>query len=203
MTAALARRDDMPAPAPRKRTRSRKYSSAPLAVVPPVEQLGPAMLGCTEKQRRFVLELRDGPVGYGSEVRAARAAGYGGPASTDNAMKVEAHRVLHNPNVQAALREVGARIVRAEAFQSIRNVVEIARDLKHRDCLKANLAIMDRGGFAVETTHNIKVEHEHTHRHSLTADQVTARILELAARAGVDVAKLPPTIDAVAEELPA
>src|SRR5262245_53850422 len=104
---------------------SRKYSAAPLAVVPDEADLGPAMRKLTEKQRRFVLELRDGPAGYGSEVRAARAAGYGTATSTDLALRVEAHRVLHNEKVQAALVEVGHKLISVGAFQSIRTTVEI------------------------------------------------------------------------------
>jgi len=147
---------------PKKRSRrKRKYSSAPLVpALPDEETLGPCMRALTEKQRRFVLELRHGPAGYGSEIRAARAAGYGKPTSSDLVLRVEAHRTLHNPKVQEALREVGGKIIRAEAFQSIKNTVAIANDLQHRDCLKANLALMDRGGFAVETSHHVTVEHK-------------------------------------------
>jgi hypothetical protein len=142
-------------PPVRKRDRRRKYSSEPLARVPPESELGQKMLALTSKQRAFVLELRHGPAGYGSEIRAARAAGYRG---NDASMKVTAHNVLHNPKVQAALVEVGGKIIRAQAFQSIRNTMEIANNLEHRDCLKANLALMDRGGFAVETHHTVTVE---------------------------------------------
>jgi phage terminase small subunit len=140
-----------------KRVRRRKYSSEPLAVVPPLESLGPAMRALTEKQRRFVMELREGPIGYGSEVRAARAAGYGTPTSTDNALWVQAHQTLHDPKVQEALREVGGKLIRAASFQSIRNVETIANDREHKDCLKANLALLDRG-FPIETTHRVTVE---------------------------------------------
>jgi hypothetical protein len=143
-----------------KRRRSRKYSVEPLAIIPENdESLGPCMRLLNAKQRRFVWELRYGPVGYGSEVRAARAAGYGTATSSDGSMRIMAYQALHSPRVQDALREVGHRIIRAEAFQSIRNVTAIANDLGHKDTLKANLALLDRGGFAVETHHTITVEH--------------------------------------------
>jgi hypothetical protein len=145
-------------PAKRRRHRSPKYSSTPLAEVPDTADLGPRMLACTPRQRQFVLELRHGPAGYGSEVRAARAAGYGTPTSSDLSMRVLAHQALHNAKVQDALREIGGKVIRAEAFQSIKNTIAIANDLAHRDCLKANLALMDRGGFAIETTHHVVVE---------------------------------------------
>jgi phage terminase small subunit len=157
------------------------------------------MRALTPKQRRFVLELQRGPAGYGAAVRAVRASGYGTPTSSSTALRVEAHRVLHNPKVQEALREVGGKIIRAEAFQSIQTTAAIARNVKHRDCLKANLALMDRGGFAVETVHRVEVDH--SHRHSVEATpQVLERIRELALAAGLNPAALPPTIDATAEE---
>ena len=139
-----------------RRRRPQKYSAAPIAVVPAEDSLGPCMLALTQKQRQFVVELCHGPVGYGSEIRACKAAGYQG---TENSLKVTAHQVLHNEKVQAALREVGGKIIRAEAFQSIRTTAEIARDIAHKDRLKANLALMDRGGFTVETIHHVTVEH--------------------------------------------
>jgi hypothetical protein len=143
-----------------KRRRRRKYSAEPLAAVPDEASLGPAMLALTPKQRQFVLELRHGPAGYGSEIRAARAAGYGAASSSDLYLRVQAHQVLHHPKVQDALREVGGKIIRAGAFESIKTTTAIANDLNHKDCLKANLALMDRGGFAVETHHLVTVEHK-------------------------------------------
>jgi phage terminase small subunit len=192
----------MTAPAIRKpkRRRSQKYSAAPLVREIDEGSLGPAMRVLTPKQRRFVLELQRGPAGYGSAVRAVRAAGYGTATSSSTAMRVEANRVLHNPKVQEALREVGGRIIRAEAFQSIQTTAAIARNPKHKDQLKANLALMDRGGFGVETVHHVEVAH--SHRHSVEATpQVLERIRQLALAAGLNPAALPPTIDATAEEI--
>ncbi len=84
-------------------------------------------------------------------------------------------------------REVGHRIIRAASFQSIRNTIEIANDLKHRDCLRANMALMDRG-FPIETTHHIKVERTPDMIVVATAE-VLERIRQLALRAGLDPVK--------------
>lgn len=144
-------------PAKPKRYRSQKYPGVPTAVVPPDDELGPAMLALTPRRRQFVMELARGPMGYGSEVRAARAAGYSG---NDDVLWTATTKIIHNQKVQDALREVGGKMIRASAFGAIRNTERIANDLDHKDCLKANLALMDRGGFAVETHHTVTVEHK-------------------------------------------
>lgn len=140
------------------------------------------MKALSPRQRQFVMELREGPIGYGSEVRAARAAGLGGPDPSDATIKVRASEALHDPKVQEALKEVGGKLIRAASFQSIRNVETIANDLAHRDCLRANLALLDRG-FPVETTHHVTVEH---------VDSTKQAMLELAMfrRLGVPREKL-------------
>jgi len=179
-----------------KRHRSQKYPATPLVGIIPESELGPAMLGLDERARRFVLELRHGPAGYGSEARAVRAAGYTGNAAT---LKKRATRLIHDARVQQALREVGYRFIRAAAFQSIRNVEKIANDFEHRDCLKANLALLDRGGFALETVHNVNVTHET--KVVVATEKVLERIRILAEQAGIDAKALPPTIDLKAEEV--
>src|SRR5262249_39108346 len=95
-----------------KRYRSRKYSAEPVALMPDLEALGPAMLALNERQRRFVLEYVNGPsLGYGAATRAARAAGY-----KDGAVRVTACQLLHHPKIQSALHEIGGRRIRAAAF---------------------------------------------------------------------------------------
>jgi phage terminase small subunit len=140
-----------------KRRRSRKYAAIPTVAVPDESELGPAMLALSPKRRLFVLELANGPAGYGSEIRACRAAGYSG---NDDTVKANAYRLVHHDGVQAALREVGAKMIRASAFAAIRQTERIANDVEHRDCLKACLALLDRGGFAVESHHTVTVEHK-------------------------------------------
>jgi hypothetical protein len=182
MVAAAARRKETPRP---KRRRRQKYSTAPLAPDNDAsESYGPAMRSLSPMQRKFVLELRHGPAGYGSEIRALKAAGYGKPHSTEATLYAMTNHVLYNPKVQDALRELGGKIIRAEAFVSLKNVATIARDLSHRDCLRANLALMDRGGFAPETIHNIVVEHRTDYTKQALEELATFR------RLGVERARL-------------
>jgi len=63
-----------------KRVRRTKYSGQPTVVLLAADELGPAMLGLNEQQRRFVLEL-------------ATTAG----------------RLLRSDKIQAALREIGIK----------------------------------------------------------------------------------------------
>jgi phage terminase small subunit len=176
---------EQPRPARPQRFRRRKYSAKPLATVPDVDALGPAMLACTPKQRRFVAELAAGPLGYGSEVRAARAAGYGKASSTDVYLRVIAHQVLHSPRVQDALLEVGRKVITGETLQCIENVRAVANDSKHRDYLKANLELLKLAGFVVMTEHKVTVERS-PQMIVVATEAVLKRIAELAARAGLD-----------------
>jgi hypothetical protein len=87
-----------------RRRRRQKYSTAPLAPDNDASaSYGPAMRALSPMQRRFVLELQHGPAGYGSEIRALKAAGYGKPNSTENTLYVMANHVLHNPESAGCL----------------------------------------------------------------------------------------------------
>jgi hypothetical protein len=155
--------------------RPRRYSDEPLAAVPPEEYLGPAMKALSLPLRQFVMELRDGPMGYGSEIRAARAAGLCRSDATDSQWRQMAHYAVHSDKVQEAMREVGGKLIRAAAYQSIRNVITIASDMAHRDCLKANQMLLDRG-FPLQTEHKVTVEHVDRNKQSLEELQVLIRL---------------------------
>src|SRR5262249_52737322 len=99
-----------------------------------------------------------GPPGYGSLIRAAKAAGYGG----DNDLHASqmAVQLMHNDKVQAALKELGHKRINAAAFSVIKNVEAIANNLAHPQCLKAAEMLLNRGGFGIETTHHVTIEHK-------------------------------------------
>jgi hypothetical protein len=181
-----------------KRTynRRRKYSSERLAKMPALADLGPALRALTDQQRRFVLELHQGPIGYGSIVRAARAAGCGTPTSSDASMKNLANQILYHPKVQEALHELGPKAIRAAAFQSIKNIERIANNPKHPDHFKANVTLLNHG-FPAETHHTVKVDRPPDVTVVVT-EQVLERIRQLATRAGLDPAK---QIELVATEV--
>jgi len=164
-----------------KRCRSRKYSSTPLAVMPDVESMGPALRALSPRRRRFILELRDGPSGYGSVIRAARVA-YG-EAGSEDALKVMACEALQDAKVQAAMLEVGLKKITAAAFQAIGNVERIANDARDPKCLAANLELMNRGGFAPQTHHTVTVEHRVDYTKQALEELATFRRLGVAREA--------------------
>jgi len=193
----MAVEDTEPAPPKRKYHRRRKYPDTPLVGDIDQSTLGPAMLALSPQRQRFVAELCFGPAGYGSEIRAARCAGWTG---NEAALKVTASRALHNPKVQAALKEVGFRQIRAASLNAIRNIEAIANDLTNPAvALKANLALIDRAGLGVETVHTMKVEH--SHHVAIDAQKALERIRELAVKAGVPALPAPAVIDVEAEEI--
>jgi hypothetical protein len=183
----MAVEDTEPAPPKRKYHRRRKYPDTPLVGDIDQSTLGPAMLALSPQRQRFVAELCFGPAGYGSEIRAARCAGWTG---NEAALKVTASRAL----------EVGFRQIRAASLNAIRNIEAIANDLTNPAvALKANLALIDRAGLGVETVHTMKVEH--SHHVAIDAQKALERIRELAVKAGVPALPAPAVIDVEAEEI--
>jgi phage terminase small subunit len=164
------------------------------------DSYGPAMAALPSgRMRSFVMQFI--LTGCGSE--AARRAAYGTPAATSEGFAKLAWQLTSDPRVQAAIMEETGRWFRIAAPAAVKVYHDVLTDEKAKDAdkLRAADAVMARVD-PIIAGQVIKVEHEHTHRHSLTADQVTARILELASKVGVDIKALPPAIDAVAEEMP-
>jgi phage terminase small subunit len=164
-------------------------------------EYGPAMLALrTERQRVFCMMF----IILGNGAEAARRAGYCTPASTAETFAKTAYQLLQNDSIRSALAEECRRWFRAAAPAAVATYHRILSDDKARDVdrLRAADAVMARAD-PITTGHVVQVDHhhEHRHRHHLSAGQVTQRILELAAKAGVDLAKLPPVIDAAAEEV--
>jgi hypothetical protein len=129
----------------KQRHRRPQFSPRPLVPQLDPESLGPAMTALPPKLRQFVMEIAVGPLGAGANVRAARAAGLGTPETPDSVMATLAYDTLHTDRVQRALKEVGDKRIVTASFKAIRAVEDIAFNPKHKDQLKAALALMDRG----------------------------------------------------------
>lgn len=165
-------------------------------------ELGPMMQALNERQRRFVAALFDVAPGRATQVRAARLAGYGKPASSNKVLTVIASRLMTDERIQLAVEEEGRRRFRALAPLAHQAACKLLSNPKHKDHGKAVLAII-----ALATPIEARVQHQHQHQHLHLHKSVprspadiasaTRRIAELAARAGVTLPE-PITIEAVA-----
>jgi len=144
-----------------------------------VEDHGPAMLDLTEPQRMFVLHYMNS--GGVNAAEAARKAGYGNSQETQ---AVSASRMLRQPRILAALREVADHRLKSGAILAASAIVEIANDPMHRDRFKAATELLNRAGLVVETVSRVITE---DHR---TVEEVERRVRDLAVRVGIDPEKL-------------
>jgi phage terminase small subunit len=162
--------------------------------------LGPAMRELSERQQAFVratVEL--GRQGVQDNSLAARQAGYG--RDSEGALRVQAHRLAHDPKIQAAIQEVARKeVVLAAAVIATPVTISIAMNekLPAKDRLRACEMLFNRGGMPQQTEHKVTVEHVDDRRMLEFADR-------LAAELGVDRAKLigknVQVIEAKAEEV--
>lgn len=148
-------------------------------VLPDEENLGPAMRNITEAQRGFVIAWVVSRASTPTE--AAMMAGYGG---TDDATRVAAKVLMRSPKVIAAIKEEADKFACAWAVMSVKNIIEIANNTRHKDSFAANKYLQDRAGLTVKTTHEVIVTDNRT-----PAD-ILAAIHDMAKRMGDDPRKL-------------
>ncbi len=148
---------------------------------------GPAMSALNDRQRAFVVALNN--AGGKNAAEAARAAGY--LDSGGSGIWVTAHRLCHDPNVQAAIIEdARARIV-GDLHATLDIIDDIANNPQHKDRLSAAKLKLHHAGM-VEVT---KVQHEGTV--TISFDQKLEKYKALLAQTGGDPDKaLAPFIEA-------
>lgn len=152
-----------------------QLARVPQVVVPPMEELGPAMRAITPQQQGFIVALVT--CGASNATQAAMVAGYGG---TDAATKVAAKYLMRNPRVLAALREESDKFIRSHALIGAKRIVEIALNPMHKDSYKASVELLNRADLIVRTEHKVVVEDNRT-----TADVISA-ICDMAKRNNID-----------------
>jgi phage terminase small subunit len=161
------------------------------------EMMGPCMRALRgEKQRVFAFIMGCGEI---NATKAAREAGYADPGHGAS-LRVQAHALVHDPAVIAAVREVAGNVLMGLAPKAIAAAKEILDDKRHPARARMIETVLDRTGFFARTEHTVRVEHEHRMQVEAT-EAVLLRIRALAAAAGLNPATLPPVIDAVANEL--
>jgi hypothetical protein len=175
---------------PRKQPKGKRRELAPLE---PVDaQDGAAMLALpTDRHRAFVRALYQVKPGHGANVKAAKLAGWGQPLSSPQSMATIASRLAHDERVLAAIREEDEKRIRSSAPRAIAALSALIENPKSKDHARGIAMILDRVHPA-ETV--VKMKHDATPAFKATAE-VLARIADLAARAGIDLSKLPPMID--------
>lgn len=145
------------------------------------EHFGPAMRALGPMQRRFVLAILADPFGNGA--RWARAAGY---SDASEAAKVTAHRLLHDPKVEAAIAEMTREQLNVLGpVLATAGLIRIARNAKHPKHFQALEALANRTGFHETSEHRVSVHH--TDR---TGVAMAERIRALAVQLGMDPAAL-------------
>lgn len=149
--------------------------------VPDDAVLGPAMLRLNERQRLFVT----GMIAYGglNNSRAALEAGYPNSENNPSQIRVTAHRLAHDENIQAAIKEEAVRMLNAGALVAVKVVLEIATDpgTEKKDRLKAAEMIMNRTGLHATSEHKVAVEHS-----SKSDKEAIANIERMAKALGLD-----------------
>jgi hypothetical protein len=155
----------------------------PAPVLEPIEaEDGPEMKALpSDRHRAFVRALYQVKPGHGMYVRAAKLAGFGSPDSTPQSMATIASRLKSDERVMRAISEEDQKHIRGAAPRALRALDRLIDTPTHKDHARGIAMVLDRA-HPLETT--VKVEHEAMPSMRAVAD-VTLRILELAARAGV------------------
>jgi phage terminase small subunit len=147
----------------------------------------------TDRHRAFVRALYTVRPGHGARVKAAKLAGFGTPQSSPQSMATIASRLSHDERVLAAIREEDEKYIRSSAPRAIGALSRLIENPNAKDHARGIAMVLDRVHPA-ETISTLNVRHDATPALKATAD-VLARIAELAARAGIDLSKMPPLID--------
>jgi hypothetical protein len=152
----------------------------------PAVQFGPKMSALPEKRRALVCALFDDEApakGDGLLVYAARKANYGTATSSTKSLGVIAGRIIHDDDVQDAIKEHSHRVMRAIPPEAIRALKALIANPNHRDHMRAIAAVIDRTD-PLQTIATLKIED--TRPPSVEATQaVLDRIEMLMQRAGL------------------
>jgi hypothetical protein len=148
--------------------------------------LGPAMSALDDRRRAFVWELLRQNSVEPDQGKAAEAAGFC-PLETsvsknrDGLLRKTGSVLAHEPEVQAAIIEVGGRELISLTLPAILALRSAIANPKSKGHLAAILSVLDRVGFGAPQ--NINVKHEHTDN---TGAGLMKRIRELALKHNLD-----------------
>lgn len=157
-----------------------------------ITEFGPAMKALLPMQQAFVLAYCTSS--EGNATKAAKEAGY---SNNTNAISVQAYRLTHRPDVLAAIREMTVARVSAGLPVYVEALEKVAKNVQHKDQVKAIGMLLNRGGMpdVREINHNVVV--------TVTRAEKEAEIRQMAEELGMDPEKLLGTVtEAEYEEIP-
>jgi hypothetical protein len=118
-------------------------------------EMGPAMRALGPKQRLFILAMLADP--HDTQGAWAEAAGY---STKGDSHHVTACRMMQDPKIIAAAQEVARQHLSGNGpALAVRNLLNIAKNEKHPQHLKATEMILNRTGMSERTEHTVRVEH--------------------------------------------
>lgn len=121
------------------------------------ENYGPEFRDLTDRQRRFAWFM--GTCVAKDATDAARRAGYSDPGRASSKIRVQAHLLMHNPKVRAAIDAVVRGELKSLAPLAVAAAKGILEDKAHPNHARMVEAVLDRTGFIAETKHTVDVNH--------------------------------------------
>lgn len=123
-------------------------------------QLSPEMQALpNQKWREFCYHLVTQKPGHGALTRAARAAGFGKNSTPTNLAKLAWH-MARDERVIAAVAVESKRVIRLGHPEAVAAVLNLVRNPKHRDHMRAVDAVLSRADpIESHSRHNIEVLH--------------------------------------------
>lgn len=154
-------------------------------VIPGVQlrdaEMGPDMLALNDRQRAFVFHLVE--AGGMHPTRAAMKAGYAG---SEESIRVQASRMVHDRRIAAAMHEEAKRRLHATTLLAVSELHRIITDesVKTAQKLTAIAMVLNRVGLPANQTHTVE------HKHTATDEEQIQNIVVLANQLGLDPGRL-------------
>lgn len=140
-------------------------------------QLGPKMLACSERERRFVWEFLLNGMEDASD--AARKAGCSDPGPHSSAIRVRGHELRHRPRVIEAMQEVARAHFGGLLLPSVLACEDMILNPKHPDRAKMALAVLSAHGLGDRTKVDVNFSGEVNVNHTDAALEDLRRMLAL------------------------
>jgi phage terminase small subunit len=120
-------------------------------------ELSPEMRNLpNDKWRAFVIHYLTQPPGHGARSKAAILAGL---TKSPKWAARHAYRVYHDPRVISAIAVESKKLIRTGAPEAVNALLEVVRDVAHKDRVRAASAILARTDPEVQR-HDLQVTHK-------------------------------------------